>query len=274
MRLSGVSETLLVPLCARYAETLRSDGIIKDPKAVEIVAKIGCDVHKYAYSPGQVGTAIRTEIIDREVRAFTRGNRRAAIVNLGAGLCTRFYRVDDGELVWFEVDLPQVAAVWRQLFSDEPRHFRHAYSVLDDAWMDEIAPRIAGRSVLFIAEGLLMYFTEEQVRAFVNRLRDRFPGSELILEAMNPLLATNTLWNAAIARTSAKFAWGIRTVRRMEDWAPGIVCLGEWDYLDYHRDRWGWFRYLRRIPFVEHLMVVGRLRLGAAAPTGESALPA
>jgi O-methyltransferase involved in polyketide biosynthesis len=37
------------------------------------------------------------------------------VVNLGAGLDTRFYRLDNGTITWIDIDLPEVVA-----FSPEP----------------------------------------------------------------------------------------------------------------------------------------------------------
>jgi len=41
--LSGVAETLLIPLCYRAIETQRPDALIKDEKAVELVQQLSSD---------------------------------------------------------------------------------------------------------------------------------------------------------------------------------------------------------------------------------------
>jgi O-methyltransferase involved in polyketide biosynthesis len=41
--LSGVPETLLIPLHIRAQESLRTDALLKDDKAVEIVQKLDAD---------------------------------------------------------------------------------------------------------------------------------------------------------------------------------------------------------------------------------------
>ncbi len=263
VKLTGVSETLLVPLCARYHETLKADGIIRDEKALEIVKLLEVDCERFAEMPAiQLGIAIRTEILDRETRKFLAANERAAVVNLGAGLCTRFFRVDDQKVLWFELDLAEVGRVWDQIFSDTERHHRLLFSVLDFRWLEQIRLQARGRRLLFIAEGLLMYFTAAEVRRLVLRISEEFPGSEMLLEAMSPLMARNTRRHPAVSQTSATFKWGISSVREMERWDQRIKFVDEWYYLDQHGKRWGWMRLLALVPPLRKQMKVGHLRLG------------
>ena len=55
------------------------------------------------------------------------------VVNLGAGLDTRFYRLDNGTIAWIDIDLPEVVA-FRQKLQDpaNPRRLLLAASVLED----------------------------------------------------------------------------------------------------------------------------------------------
>ena len=50
--------------------------------------------------------AARTAILDDQVRAFIANDPDAVIVNLGAGLDTRFNRRRHGKIEWIELDLP------------------------------------------------------------------------------------------------------------------------------------------------------------------------
>jgi O-methyltransferase involved in polyketide biosynthesis len=81
----------------------------------------------------------RTAILDAQVRAFLARHPEGLVVNLGAGLDTRFHRLDNGKLQWMEIDLPEVTAFRRKL--DEPaspRHTLFAGSVLERVWIDEV----------------------------------------------------------------------------------------------------------------------------------------
>ena len=165
IQLSGVSETLLISLYSRYLEDRRDDAIIKDAKAVEIVERLDYDFTRFkGIGTVQLATAVRTEILDRATRAFLQAHPRAVVVNLGAGLCTRFFRLDDGRVRWFELDLPQVETVWRQVFEESERHKFLAYSFLDFNWVREF-DELRGEDFLFILEGVSMYQSEARPRS-------------------------------------------------------------------------------------------------------------
>ncbi|MDB5101470.1 MAG: tcmP, partial [Cyanobacteria bacterium RYN_339] len=113
-RLEGVEETLLIPLWARAAETRRGDALIRDDRAVELVEQIDYDFKKLSWDwTTQVGVAIRTEILDDATRAFLAKHPDGLIINIAAGLDTRFYRLDNGQLHWVDVDLPNSMALRR-----------------------------------------------------------------------------------------------------------------------------------------------------------------
>ena len=137
-------------------ETQKPDGIIKDPKAVELVNQIDYDFSKYDDAQGTImGVAVRTEILDEYVSNFIQEHPQAVIVNIGAGLDTRFIRLDNGRIMWYELDLQPVLTLRHFFFEDTERYRMIGASALDFRWMKKIARR---EHTLFIIEGLLMYF--------------------------------------------------------------------------------------------------------------------
>ena len=256
-----VSETLFIPLCMRAFETARQDFIVRDPEAVRIVKALGVDCGRFAnMNAVQVGTAIRTEIADRETTRFLREAPDAVVVNLGAGLCTRFSRVDNGLVHWIELDLAPVGTIWRRVLVESARHQFVAHSLLDFSWMDTVKRIAAGRATFFIAEGVLMYFDEAAVRRLIVALSESFPGAEILVEAVSPLMARHSRRHPAVAKTSASFAWGIKSLRELEGWSPHVELVNEWPYLDYHPARWGLVRLVRRIPPIRGMIKMGHLR--------------
>ena len=93
--LQEISETLLITLYLRNRETKRENGIIKDYKSVEIINSVNYDFSEYksqyASKLNQAIISIRTEIIDQFVINFIDQHSHATIVNLGTGLCTRYF---------------------------------------------------------------------------------------------------------------------------------------------------------------------------------------
>lgn len=186
-KLTGVPETLLIPLWARAYETGLPKPIVRDEKAIEMVSRIDYDFGKFEKVwMSQVGVAIRTEILDEQAAAFIAAHPNALVVNLGAGLCTRFSRVGDGCATWYELDLPEVVTLRKKFFDETDRHRLLTGSVTDLGWMDQI-PRGENQPLLFIGEGLFMYFDEATVKRIFVELARRFPGAELLFEMLGPM---------------------------------------------------------------------------------------
>jgi methyltransferase (TIGR00027 family) len=262
--ITGVSETLLMTLYCRYLETQRADAIIKDEKAIELVKKIDFDFSKFNDPTVQSAVAIRSEIIDQVVEQFSRKNPDAIIVTLGAGLCTRFFRVSHSQAQWFELDLPQVKPLWDKLIGESERNKFISCSVLDFSWINVISQALQNSNsqrVLFIAEGLFMYFTEQEVKQVILEIKNHFPGSEIIMEVLGKFIASHTEFHPLVTRTNAKFKWGVDDCKELESW--GIQMIAQWYYSEQHRERQGWLQFLGYIPFVKQQAKLGYFKFSS-----------
>jgi O-methyltransferase involved in polyketide biosynthesis len=133
----------------------------------------------------QVSIAIRTEILDITTKSFMNKYPDSVIINLGCGLDTRFSRLDNGKILWYDLDLPEPIRIRRQFFHETDRYKMISRSVFDYSWMYDIE---TDNHVLIIAEGLLMYFKENEVKNLINKLGDEFKMPEMLLEVTTPTL--------------------------------------------------------------------------------------
>ena len=259
--LSPVSETLLLPLYWRAAESQRPDAVLKDDKALELVNALDYD---FAQLKGQafdqLTTAMRSRQFDRCAHAFLAQHPHGVVVQLGCGLDTRFYRVDNGAVQWYDLDLPEVIAFRRQLLPETERCRFLASSALDYSWMDAVGDP-AGRAFLFLAEGVLMYLEPAQVRDLVLALRDRFPASELMFDALSPLAIWIHRLNPAVRKVAQQLHWALRDHRELERWGAGIRLLNAWSYFEEPEPRLGWARLLRLIPLLRNEALILHYRL-------------
>ena len=260
IQLRGIQETLLIPLWARATETLRADGILQDPLALTLMRQLDYDFSRIGWSPVmQTGIAIRTEILDRAVRAFLQIFPDALVLNLASGLDTRFFRLDNGQMNWLNLDLPEALALRQQLLPDGPRHASLAGSVLADDWCARI-PRAP--HMLVIIEGLLMYLTPAEMQAVLCRLAEHFPGARILLECVSPLSVFTSGFYYRRSGLSARWRGGIAHGRVVENWHPRLRCLNEWYYLDRHPQRWGWLRLIRQFPALRNSIRILELQAG------------
>ena len=214
VRLGAVQETLFIPLAARARETQRKHPVLRDPKAVEMVRSIDYDAAKYGRGAGGPVTVLRTAIIDFWVRSFLAAHPAATVVELGTGLNTRFERVDNGQVHWFDLDLPDTIDLRRNFFADTDRRRMIAASALNDDWLPAVA---RGRGpYFFVADGVLVYLPEDQVMATLARMAERFPGALLALDTYPKQTFDRQHRLAARKGIDARWAWACDDPRSLE----------------------------------------------------------
>ena len=64
---------------------------------------------------------LRNREFDRYAQDFLRCHPEAVVVHIGCGLDSRFERVDNGQVEWYDLDLPHVIELRRKLIGD---HFQ------------------------------------------------------------------------------------------------------------------------------------------------------
>ena len=222
--LSPEQETLLIPL---YAKAQEQNPLFFDPKAREILSRVDYDFTRL-HVPYKTVILVcqRAKKMDAVTRAFLVKHPDGVVLHLGCGLDSRFWRVDNGQVEWIDLDMPPVVAL-RELFSQQvERYHLIASSVTDLEWVDAVAAQ--GRRALIIAEGLLMYLGEADIRRLLFRLRQAFPGCQLIADVFSRMAARSATGHPSLKKTGANLGWGIDDPRELESWAQGIRLLEEW----------------------------------------------
>jgi O-methyltransferase involved in polyketide biosynthesis len=139
-----------------------------------------------------------------------------------------------------------------------------ASSVLDFRWMEQLA--MTKKNILFVAEGLLMYLHEDDVKSLILKMQQQFPGCELICEVENTFVV-NVLkkkwWKKKFQRDyhlgpDATIYFGIQDGKDLEQWGNGIRFLDEWTVFDDHEKKLGWMnlfafsKRLRKTQWIVH----------------------
>ncbi|MGN0478714.1 MAG: class I SAM-dependent methyltransferase [Hominenteromicrobium sp.] len=237
--LNEVSKTLLIPLSIRARESAQLKPVVRDPEAVRLWKQL--DPSGTAEDGGPVsvqGILARTAVMDEQVARFLSEHPTGVVVNLGCGLDTRAYRVDNGQMQWFDMDLPEVAELRRALMVPNPRIRCIAGSVLEMDWTAQV-PVTADTPVFLLAEGMLMYFTPDEIQKIFNILRAAFPQA---------LLCTDVVHSSFVGRgVSSPFCWGIDRAQEVESF--GVRLISAWATGDLLKDRQPlWLRLLNFLP--------------------------
>lgn len=179
--LQHVSDTALWVAHYRAEETARPDALFRDPYAKRLAGERG---RKIARGMGPTAKytrwilAIRTVVIDRFIDDAIRKEGIDTVLNLGAGLDSRPYRMTSlpESLRWIEVDHPQIIDHKEPLLAAEKprcRLERIRLDLADHAARRKLFTDVSGRSgkVLVLTEGVLPYLTPEAVAELADDLR-------------------------------------------------------------------------------------------------------
>jgi O-methyltransferase involved in polyketide biosynthesis len=226
--LTPEQETLLITL---YAKAQAGNPLLFDPTAQDILNRVDYDFARLRVPYKTVVLVCqRAKKLDLITQNFLDEHPGGLVLQLGCGLDSRFLRVDDGRVTWYDLDMPAVIDLRRQFFAENERYHMIAASVTDLEWVDTIAS--GGRPVLVVAEGLLMYLDEVDVRRLVLRLHGTFPGCRLVADVFSRLTARSATNHPALKSTGAAIGWGIDDPRELEAWAPDVRLLEEWYFTD------------------------------------------
>ena len=206
MNLEGVEKTMLLTLYAKAWHSKEKNHKFYDSKAVEIISNIDYDfsiAEKDKFM--QLGTIARTIVLDEMVGDYIEAHPECTIVNIASGMDTRFNRLDNGKINWYNVDLENSANYRLKYIKDTDRVKTLAYSAMDPNWTDEIQIR---NDVLFIIEGLTMYLNQKDVEDIINIIDANFDNCRVFMEIMPPISVKNAK-EESIEDTNSKFIWGV-----------------------------------------------------------------
>lgn len=251
IELDGVQETLLIPLVARAVETKKANPRVKDENAVDVVNKIDYDFSKFEKASSQQGVIARTMILDRETQRFVEEHPDGICIAIGCGLDTRYYRIEHKNIVWYNLDFPDVIALRKKVLDEGEQVKGIGKSALDISWPDEVTEK--NRPVLIILEGILMYFSEEEVLQLLATLKKHFPDCTILAEIMNPFIATQSKHHDTVKKTSAVFKWGVKSGKHMEKMCDGLHFVQEWNLFDELTDQGVAFKIAAKVPFIKNI---------------------
>ena len=221
--LTGSAETMLQSFYARAKYSRKKNAKFYDAKAIELVDKIDYDFSNAEKdSTMSDGVIARTIVFDELVKDFIDKNPDCTVVNIACGLDTRFYRMDNGRIAWYNLDLPETIAVRDAIYNESGRVSTVGISATDPAWADKITQR---GKMLFVIEGLSMYLTAEENAKMLSIIRDNFDNATVLMECIAKKWVNKEGAEKSIKETGAKFIFGADTFDDLGKAADGFKCV-------------------------------------------------
>ncbi|MFD0471101.1 class I SAM-dependent methyltransferase [Nonomuraea thailandensis] len=185
----------------------------------------GYDQRRFGTSQMGLVAVVRAKAHDDWARGFLADHLDAVVLHLGCGLDTRVYRIDPPATVdWYDLDYPAVIELRQQFLPPREHHTVIGSSVTDPAWLERV-PR--GRPVLMIAEGLVPYLTEPDVRRLLTGVVDAFPTGQIQLDTVPVWAWRTSKWDPTLRKYDARFHCGFDDPAALAQWHPRLRYVDE-----------------------------------------------
>ena len=193
--IEDVSDTAFWIAHHRALESARPDAAFHDPLAARLAGERGRRISDAMQTSRVVAwtVTLRTVIIDDFIReAIASGVE--TILNLGAGLDTRPYRLDlPGSLRWIEADYPGVIEYKTTMLEGERPRSRLEHVKIDLAARNERRSFLeevnrSSEKVLVLTEGVVPYLPNDEVASLAQDLRSMEHFRFWVLDYFSPMI--------------------------------------------------------------------------------------
>lgn len=259
----ALEETLKGPFWARVTFSQMYPELLHDPEANRIYrtleSRFRASPEEFALMQRTVDEFVglllvfRARSFDDAIREYIKVHPTATIINIGCGLDTTFFRVDNGQIMWYDLDLPNVIAIRGKYIPETRRCEVIPRSVFDLSWFESV-DFSKDRGIFFLIGGLFYYFKEEEVVSLVRAMAARFPGGELIFDMPSKLGIR--IWNRRLRKTDTKgisFSFGLdNATKQIAEWNPSLTVVDEFPIFSRQPHNPKWKRKTRFLMKLNH----------------------
>ncbi len=245
-----IPSRLLEPLWLRSRESLVDNGQVYDPVAATACrqCKLNPDCLKGNIDQKQLLYTTLAAQCDAVVSQFMKRHPSGWVVNVGCGLDTRFFRLDNGRCRWLELDIDE-NLLWRQkLFHRSERYQMHCGSVNNLDWLQSFPIR-DGEPLMVVCELALLGCNMAQLTAFLHALGRRFRQFEACFVVAGDLCESRP----GKLMGCDSYAHGLKDPHCLLNLIPWADSMTLHSPIDKPCMRWRiWQRLLNRINFLKY----------------------
>ena len=269
-----VSETALLTLRSRVIESDKMNPVLEDPVGKECLDRLADlippDTQKRIMerklSPVLTRhLALRARKYDQLSLEFLSTHPDGLIVNLGCGFDTRFWRLGIEESQYLELDLPEVIQLKRKILGERITFRTMEGSVLEKEWIQNVKS-IQTNSLLFLAEGLFMYFTPDQSIKTLKNIAGSFQNSRLVVEVVHEKytrgirkkMVEQKMRRRAGSTAGDYFLFGINKAEELETFHQDFRIHEEWSFFEDKDLKPGFlklFKYVKSVSKTQYTVI-------------------
>lgn len=236
-----IGETLLITLYIKYKESINEESDYVDTTACKLVEKIDYDFSKFDGAiKSSVGVIIRTKYFDKCLKNFIKEHTNPIVILLGCGLDTRYQRMDiktQEKAIFYQLDIPEVIKIREKLIPPTKNERYISSSMFENKWMDKIISENPNGQFIIIIEGVIMYFTEQDLKPFFQQIAQKFPSNTYIyFDTINKWMSKNSHLHDIVRLMDAEFKFGNDDDIIFENWSDKLTLVST--KLFYNFDEW------------------------------------
>ena len=204
--MNNVNKTLYIPLYGK-AYVSQKGIILQDKKAEEIWAQEsfslkGKSKSKWlAYYMG-----IRSAVFDNWLRQQMAVTEDAVVLHIGCGMDSRVLRVGTMNHKWYDIDFPEVITERKRYYTETDEYKMLAGDVRNSEWLTNIP---GGKRAIVVMEGVSMYMTNAEVKAFLTILHNYFEEIAILMDCYTVLAAKMSKYKNPINDVGVTEVYGI-----------------------------------------------------------------
>ena len=259
---------MVVPLWGRAKYSQIYPDLLKDPLAPKLFDRLMQDFNfdlsqakKYYGKREEYFGLIflaRARNFDDALQKYLQKYPKATVINMGAGLDTGFSRNDNGQLIWYDIDLPNIIELRRKYIPETERSTYISKSILDYSWMEEIKYN-PQNGIFIIAGGLFMYFKEEMVKEMLITLSEKYPEGELIFDGSSKL-GLKVGNKRTIKARKNEMLWYFylkKPNKQILKWSPKIIVIDYFLYWANTPRNSAWSKTTKKLIKISSLLKLG-----------------
>ncbi|WP_298629971.1 class I SAM-dependent methyltransferase [uncultured Porphyromonas sp.] len=236
----AVEETLLIPLLMRWKDAKTSRPILGDRIAIDVANQIDFNWDKYGgwNKMSYYGCLVRAGYCDSEaVRiALEHSSESILLVNAGCGLDTRWHRTLSSLSNYqrVDLDLKEVMDIRKEVVPP----LNGVTSVTSDLTSPDFIEQLKEMTtpnthIVLVIEGVLMYFTDAEIRKLLERLYAAFGDRvTLVGDLLNNTIVKHQRKHDTLRHSQAVFKSGYDNVVEVEALHPRLKVLCRRSVLD------------------------------------------
>ncbi len=182
--LSGVKDTLFIPLMARIEISKKFPEYFYDEKALNIEKFVPTNIITQKSSEySMMASASRAKVMDSAVISFLQHqNKKTNVICIGCGLETMAFRLKDhsNSAHFYEIDFPSVIKKRKAVLGtlDNETLIEGNANELDFSKLFD-----CNLPTIFVIAGVFQYFKEHEVLSLISRLRQNFNLAHILFDA-------------------------------------------------------------------------------------------